>query len=42
VATQSTTEFTLDTAAELAAEEHGAIEGKSPSFVTLRPPSVEK
>jgi hypothetical protein len=35
VATQSTTEFTLDTAAELAAEEHGAIEGKSPWLLAL-------
>jgi peptide/nickel transport system permease protein len=36
VATQSTTEFTLDTAAELAAEEHGAIEGKSPWVLAWR------
>jgi peptide/nickel transport system permease protein len=36
VATQSTTEFTLDTAAELAAEEHGAIEGKSPWLLAWR------
>jgi peptide/nickel transport system permease protein len=30
VATGTATDFTLDTAAELAAEEHGAIEGRSP------------
>jgi peptide/nickel transport system permease protein len=30
VATDSATDFTLDSAAALAAEEHGAIEGKSP------------
>jgi peptide/nickel transport system permease protein len=36
LATQSTTEFTLDTAAELAAEEHGAIEGKSPWLLAWR------
>jgi peptide/nickel transport system permease protein len=36
VATQSTTEFTLDTAAELAAEERGAIEGKSPWLLAWR------
>jgi peptide/nickel transport system permease protein len=36
VATQSTSEFTLDTAAELAAEEHGAIEGKSPWLLAWR------
>ena len=36
MATQSTTEFTLDTAAELAAEEHGAIEGKSPWLLAWR------
>jgi hypothetical protein len=29
VATESTTDFTLDSAAALAAEEHGAIEGKT-------------
>jgi peptide/nickel transport system permease protein len=36
VATDSTTEFTLDTAAELAGEEHGAIEGKSPWVLAWR------
>jgi peptide/nickel transport system permease protein len=36
VATESTTDFTLDTAAELAAEEHGAIEGKSPWLLAWR------
>jgi len=36
VATDSTTEFTLDTAAELAGEEHGAIEGKSPWLLAWR------
>jgi peptide/nickel transport system permease protein len=36
VATESTTEFTLDTAAELAAEEHGQIEGKSPWLLAWR------
>jgi peptide/nickel transport system permease protein len=36
VATESTTDFTLDTAAALAAEEEGAIEGKSPWFLAWR------
>jgi peptide/nickel transport system permease protein len=36
VATQSTTEFTLDTAAALAEEEQGAIEGKSPWVLAWR------
>ena len=36
MATGSTTDFTLDTAAELAAEEHGAIEGKSPWLLAWR------
>jgi len=36
VATESTTDFTLDSAAALAAEEHGAIEGKSPWFLAWR------
>jgi peptide/nickel transport system permease protein len=37
VASRETTEFTLDTAAELAAEEHGRpIEGKSPWFLAWR------
>ena len=36
MATESTTDFTLDTAAELAAEEHGAIEGKSPWLLAWR------
>ena len=36
MATDSTTEFTLDTAAELAGEEHGAIEGKSPWLLAWR------
>jgi peptide/nickel transport system permease protein len=36
VATETTTDFTLDTAAALAAEEHGAIEGKSPWVLAWR------
>jgi peptide/nickel transport system permease protein len=36
VATQSTTEFTLDTAAALAEDEQGAIEGKSPWVLAWR------
>jgi peptide/nickel transport system permease protein len=36
VATESTTEFTLDSAAALAAEEHGQIEGKSPWLLAWR------
>jgi peptide/nickel transport system permease protein len=36
VATESTTDFTLDSAAALAAEEHGAIEGKSPWVLAWR------
>ena len=36
MATESTTDFTLDTASELAAEEHGAIEGKSPWLLAWR------
>jgi peptide/nickel transport system permease protein len=36
VATGTTTDFTLDTAAELAAEEHGAIEGRSPWALAWR------
>jgi peptide/nickel transport system permease protein len=36
VATESTTDFTLDTAAELAAEEQGVIEGKSPWLLAWR------
>ena len=36
MATESTTDFTLDTAAELAAEEHGVIEGKSPWLLAWR------
>jgi peptide/nickel transport system permease protein len=36
VATESTTEFTLDSAAALAAEEHGQIEGKSPWTLAWR------
>ena len=36
MATESTTDFTLDTAAALAAEEHGAIEGKSPWVLAWR------
>jgi peptide/nickel transport system permease protein len=36
VATESTTDFTLDTAAALAAEEEGAIEGKSPWYLAWR------
>lgn len=36
MATQSTTEFTLDTAAALAEEEQGAIEGKSPWVLAWR------
>jgi peptide/nickel transport system permease protein len=36
VATGSTTDFTLDTAAELAADEHGVIEGKSPWLLAWR------
>jgi peptide/nickel transport system permease protein len=36
VATESTTEFTLDSAAALAAEEQGAIEGKSPWLLAWR------
>jgi peptide/nickel transport system permease protein len=36
VATESTTDFTLDTAAALAAEEEGAIEGKSPWVLAWR------
>ena len=36
MATESTTDFTLDTAAALAAEEGGAIEGKSPWYLAWR------
>jgi peptide/nickel transport system permease protein len=36
VATDTSTDFTLDTAAALAAEEHGAIEGKSPWLLAWR------
>jgi peptide/nickel transport system permease protein len=36
VASESTTDFTLDTAAALAADEHGAIEGKSPWLLAWR------
>ncbi len=36
MATESTTDFTLDTAAALAAEEQGAIEGKSPWVLAWR------
>jgi peptide/nickel transport system permease protein len=36
VATESTTDFTLDSAARLAAEEEGAIEGKSPWLLAWR------
>jgi peptide/nickel transport system permease protein len=36
VATESTTDFTLDSAADLAAEEHGEIEGKSPWLLAWR------
>jgi len=36
VATESTTDFTLDTAAALAADEEGAIEGKSPWLLAWR------
>ena len=36
MATESTTDFTLDSAAALAAEEHGAIEGKSPWLLAWR------
>ena len=36
MATESTTDFTLDSAAALAAEEHGAIEGKSPWVLAWR------
>ena len=36
MATESTTDFTLDTAAALAAEEQGAIEGKSPWYLAWR------
>jgi peptide/nickel transport system permease protein len=36
VATESTTDFTLDSAAALAAEEEGAIEGKSPWLLAWR------
>ncbi len=36
MATGTTTDFTLDTAAELAAEEHGAIEGRSPWALAWR------
>jgi peptide/nickel transport system permease protein len=36
VATEPATDFTLDTAAELAAEEHGAIEGRSPWLLAWR------
>jgi peptide/nickel transport system permease protein len=36
VATESTTDFTLDTAAALAADEEGAIEGKSPWYLAWR------
>ena len=36
MATESSTDFTLDTAAELAAEEHGVIEGKSPWLLAWR------
>jgi peptide/nickel transport system permease protein len=36
VATESTTDFSLDTAAQLAADEGGAIEGKSPWLLAWR------
>src|SRR5919198_354221 len=36
MATEQATDFTLDTAAELAAEEHGAIEGRSPWYLAWR------
>jgi peptide/nickel transport system permease protein len=36
MATEQATDFTLDTAAELAAEEHGAIEGHSPWLLAWR------
>jgi peptide/nickel transport system permease protein len=36
MATEQATDFTLDTAAELAAEEHGAIEGRSPWLLAWR------
>jgi peptide/nickel transport system permease protein len=36
MATQQATDFTLDTAAELAAEEHGSIEGRSPWLLAWR------
>ena len=36
MATESTTDFTLDSAAALAAEDHGAIEGKSPWLLAWR------
>jgi peptide/nickel transport system permease protein len=36
VATESTTDFTLDSAAALAAEDQGAIEGRSPWFLAWR------
>src|SRR5918992_4249522 len=34
--TQQATDFTLDTAAELAEREHGPIEGRSPWFLAWR------
>ena len=34
--TQQATDFTLDTAAELAEREHGAIEGRSPWYLAWR------
>jgi peptide/nickel transport system permease protein len=36
MATQQATDFTLDTAAELASEEHGPIEGRSPWLLAWR------
>src|SRR5438874_104267 len=36
MATEQATDFTLDTAAELAAEEHGSIEGHSPWLLAWR------
>src|SRR5919204_3267896 len=36
MATEQATDFTLDTAAELAAEEHGSIEGRSPWILAWR------
>ncbi len=36
MATETSTEFTLDSAAAIAAEEHGAIEGKSPWVLAWR------